>query len=453
MKDLVFSISFRNHTFNIRTTPRSTLCYYQNEGKYTTSLTFASNTYATVEYKNIRFSGTVTKKNKWSVQLNYQPILKKRYNSYYYISEESVQRIEGNEVSSDVPTEQPEKILWLYNQLIEFLSELYLCIEDKETFKDQLCEYLAENYPDDEIEDLDSIVEYENWNDVEDDEDPIIEKISLKNKLIDECQDFFICFRQAETDNKNKKAIITLENILKETPGLSLIPHELLEKEFSRILDENYAELLKPDIWYSLEDILMELGEKIFNSCQYKLFVSTIEEKIDRILSAMGIGDIEKDELYLHFKSKYSEDELPSDEEFEWDVKSYVDEYMAFNQIYGKYFALFNTDHIKIEWNDEILCLFQKYDDEGIVTDPQNLSEYEVYKYVMPFYRKHFLRKNSNRYKPVIEQLPEFTMYGSTVLDILFKHNVIACNGDTVDYNKDGNIALACEEIMAISEN
>ena len=452
MNDLVFSISLRNHTFNIRTSPRSTLCYYHNEGKYTTSLIFASHTYASVEYKNVRFYGTVTKRNNWSVSLNYRPILNKHYNSFYFASNESGQSKKEIEAVRNVTPEYPDKILWLYAQLIEFLPECYLCIEDKGAFKEQLCEILLERYLDDEIEDLDRIVEYENWDDVEPDEEPPIENRSLKNILIEECQDFFVCFRKSEIDSKNKKAIITLENLIKEAPSLADIPCELLQKEISGYLDENYNSLIKPNIWYYQEDVLMDIGEEIFKSCQYSLFISTMEEKIDKILASMHAENIDKDELYSYFKTHYDKDYLPSDEEFKLSVSEYVNEQVIFYQIYKKFVSLFNTDRIKIEWDDEKLCLFRKYDEEGQIADPQNLAEYEVYKYVIPFYRKHFLRKNSNRYKPVIEQLPAFSSYASTVLDILFKHKIITNNGDVVVYNDNGDTALAYKEILALSE-
>lgn len=452
MKDLVFSISLRNHIFNIRTTPQSTLCYYHNDGKYSTSLIFASKTYASVEYKNVSFRGAVTKRNIWSVDIDYRPILKKRFNSFYFTSNESVQNREESEAICKVLPKYPDKILWLYNQLIEFLHEYYLCIEDKGTFKDQLCEILLERYLDDEIEDLDRIVEYENWIDVESDEDPIIEKTNLKNILIEECQDFFICFRQAEIDDKNKTAIITLENVINEKPCLSEIPYELLQEEFYAFLKENYADLIKPDIWYYQEEVLMNIGDEIYASCQYVLFINTLEEKINKILSSMLVEDIDKDELYSYFKSHYNKDSLPSDKEFERNVREFVNEHVRFNHIYEKFVSLFNTNRIKIEWNDEKLGLFQKYDEEGQIPDTQNLAEYEAYKYVIPFYRKHFLRKNSNRYKPVIEQLPTFASYGATVLDILFKHKIITNNEDTVAYNNDGNIELAYKEITAMSE-
>lgn len=453
MKDLVFSISFKNHTFNIRTTPRSTLCYYHNEGKYTTSLVFGSKTYAYVEHKNVRFSGTVTKQNIWSVSLDYHPVFGKRFNSYYFISNESAQNKEKTNATCNITTEYPDKILWLYNQLIETLHKHYLCIEDKETFKHQLCEVLFESYMDDEIEDLDTIVEYENWNDVEPDEEPIIEKTSIKNILIEECQNYFICFRQAEIDSKNKNAIITLENIINEVPSLFHIPYELLQKEFCRFLDKNYADLIKPNIWYIQEEMLMDIGREIYKSCQYALFINNVEEKIDKILLSMHIEYIDKDELYSYFKSKYSKDSLPSDEAFELNVIEVVNEHVTYNQTYRKFVSLFNNNHIKIEWNDEKLCLFQKYDKEGQIADPQNFAEYEVYKYVIPFYRKNFLYKNSNRYKPVIEKLPVFISYASTVLDILFKHKIITINGDVVVYNNNGNIELACKEIKALEGN
>lgn len=453
MKDLVFSISFKNHTFIIRTTPRSTQCYYDSEGKYTTSLIFASNTYASVKYKNVSFHGSVTKHNIWHVNLDYKPILKKRYNSYYYLSNDPIQNMEEHEKTTDAATEYPDKVLRLYSQLIELLSENYLCIEDKDTFKDQLCDYLFENYLDEEVEDLDTIIESENWNDVEEDEDPIIEEISLKKYLIKECKDFFICFRQAEIDNKNKKVIVTLENVIIETPELSQIPRELLQTEFCSFWDKNYADLIKPDIWYYQEELLMSIGDELLEACQYALFINTVEKKIDSILVSMMVDDIDRDELYSYFKFHYDKDCLPSDEEFESDVRAFVNEYVTFNQICKKYVSLFNTNHIKIEWNDEKLFLFQKYDESGQIADSQDHAEYEAYKYVMPFYRKHFFRKNSNRYKPIIEKLPLFTTYATTVLDILFKHEAITDKGDVVVYNADGNIDLAYKEIQTLDSN
>ena len=54
MKDLTFSITLNNHTFNIQTNNRHTLCSYVIDDTYKTSLVFASNTYANVKYKNAK---------------------------------------------------------------------------------------------------------------------------------------------------------------------------------------------------------------------------------------------------------------------------------------------------------------------------------------------------------------------------------------------------------------
>ena len=339
----------------------------------------------------------------------------------------------------------------LYTQLIEFLPEYYLCIEDKETFKRQLCEYLSEEYQDYGIEDLDQIVEYENWDNVKFDEDPIIEKTSKKNILIKDCQDCFICFRQSEIDIKNIKSIITMENVIRETPSLCQVPHKLLQKEFDGYLAENYADLIEPNIWYYQEEVLQNIANEIYTSCQYALFINTLDEKIDEILSSMVVGDIDKNEISSYFKLIYTRDSLPSNEDFELCVRELVNKHVAFNQIYEKFVALFNTDYIQIEWNDEKLGLFQKYDEEGWV-DSQNLAEYEAYKYIIPLYKQHFLCKNSTRYRPVIEQLPVFFSYASNVLDILFKHKILIHNDNVVVYNHDGNVELACKEIMALPE-
>ena len=453
MKDLVFSIAYKNHTFNIKATPRSMLCSYYNKGNYVTSLIFASNTYASVDYKNVGFRGAVTKRDNWYVSVNYRTVVKKHYHNYYFLSEKSSLKETENKLVFDKTKEYPDRVLWLYGQMVEFLQEYYRCIEDKERFKEQLCEILASDYSDEGIEDLDTVVEYENWDNVGPDEDPIIEKRSLKDVLVEDCQEFFVCFRQSEIDSKNKEEILALENVIKETPSLLRFPYELLQKEFYRFLDKNGTDLIKPNIWHYQKEVLLDIAEELTESCQYILFIDAVEEKIDNILLWMGVEHIDKDELYSYFKMHYDQDRLPSDEEFEIDVRKFVNEQVEFQSIYNKYVSLFNNDYIKIEWDDEKLSLFQKYDKEEQIIDPKNLAEYEVYKYVMPFYKKHFLRKNSNQYRPIIEKLPAFTSYGSAVLDILFKHKVIVDNGETVVYNDDGNTEMAYKEIDALEGN
>ena len=453
MKDLVFSITFKNHTFNIRTTPQSTLCSYESKDKYTTSLIFASNTYAFVEYKNVCLIGTVTKRDNWRININYRTVVNKRYHNCYFQSEKSLQTKTERISICDGTVEYPDNILLLYNYLIEFLQETYLCIEDKENVKAQLLEILLDLYSDDEIEDLDSIVEYENWDGVGPDEEPIIEKRRLKDILIADCQDFFFCFRQAEIDNKNKKTVLTLENVINVDTSLVQFPYELLQKEFCLFLSKNYTDLIKPTIWYVQKEVLLDIAEELSKSCQYTLFIDTVEKKIDDLLSVMVVNDIDKSELYSYFKLHYDKDYLPSDAEFELAVRKYINEQMTFNQSYKKFVSLFNSNHIKIEWDDNKLCLFQKYDKGEQLVDPQNLAEYEAYKHVIPFYRKHFLRKNSNQYRPIIRQLPSFSLYGTAVLDILFKHNVIINNGDTIVYNNNGNFEMARKEIYVLESN
>ena len=316
MKDLIFTISYRDHTFTIRTRPRSTLCYYDIEGKYTTSLIFATNTYASVDHKNVHFCGRATKQDIWRVDIGFRSVLWKRYDRIYYLSSKATQSKEENAEISNDPSEFPDKILRIYDQLIEFLQEYYLCIEDKETFKKQLCESLVERYSYDEIGDLDRIVEYENWDDVGPDDDPIIENISLKEYLIKEHQENFIRFRQAEIDNKSKEDIITLDNVIQETPSLLEYPYESLKNEFCKFWYKNIAESIKPDIWYSQEDVLIDIGEELSECCEYALFIDTVEERIDMILSSLGIENIDKDGLYSELKSYYAKDSLPSEEEF-----------------------------------------------------------------------------------------------------------------------------------------
>ena len=86
MKDLLFSITLNNHTFYIRTNNRTTLCSYNLSDKYTTSLVFASNTFARVTYKNIMFSGKVTKQDIWHIYLDCKLVVEKYYSGYHFMN-------------------------------------------------------------------------------------------------------------------------------------------------------------------------------------------------------------------------------------------------------------------------------------------------------------------------------------------------------------------------------
>ncbi|MBR4951065.1 MAG: hypothetical protein IKZ23_03835, partial [Clostridia bacterium] len=99
----------------------------------------------------------------------------------------------------------------------------------------------------------------------------------------------------------------------------------------------------------------------------------------------------------------------------------------------------------------DTIQLFQKYEQRELDVALEHIAEFEVYKHVIPLYRQHFFRKNSTKYKPTIEKLPDFISYASTVLDILFKHNVFIDNEDDVFYNENGDIDSALEEIKKTS--
>ena len=111
---------------------------------------------------------------------------------------------------------------------------------------------------------------------------------------------------------------------------------------------------------------------------------------------------------------------------------------------------MFESDEIKVIWDDKTIQLFEKYDKKEISVDLQYFAEYEVYKYVIPYYRKHFFRKNSNKYKPVIDKLPGLISYATLIYDILFKYRVLIDTEDKVIYDEGGDIKSAYEEMVSI---
>ena len=174
---------------------------------------------------------------------------------------------------------------------------------------------------------------------------------------------------------------------------------------------------------------------------------------INKILSTMDTSVVNKEEIFSHFKMIYSVNYIPDDKEFTQSVKDYVRDYNVFYNLYNKFVSLFDSDNIKIVWDNETIHLFEKYEKKEMPIDSQYFAEYEVYKYIIPYYRKHFFRKNSNKYKPVIEKLPGFISYATSIYDILFKYNILVDTEDKVRYNEEGDINSAYEEIAKISVN
>lgn len=451
MKELLFSISLNDYTFNVNTNHRRTLCSYGMKGKYVASLIFAANTYAHVNYKNILFSGTVTKRNAWRISLDMHVVVHKKNNMYYFETTKLDQDDEKKESLNDidVETSYPKNILTLYDQLMDDFSEQYECITNKEAFQNQVCEYLTDNYYD--IKNLDEILEYENYVDVAEDEEPIIEKYTVRSVLLDECEEFLVSFHQAEQDNIRKESIITLENVIKEVPELQKIPMEFLNQEFNNYLEKTLNDLIAPDIYYERVDMLYTVGMKLYDSYQHHIFLNTLENKIDKIVSAMKVEDINKDEIYSLCKYSYDKNNVPSDKELKQRVEDFVDNYTRFNQLYNEIFSLFNNDHIELEWDEQKINLFKEYEKDELMIEPQHVAEYKVYKYILPYIKKHLFRKNANKYKPVVEQFPNFISYASSVLDILFKYDILIDDEEKVVYNENGNFSSVYEEIEELT--
>ena len=448
MKDLNFSITLNNHTFNIRTNNRHTLCSYVIDGKYKTSLVFGSNTYANVKYKNARFNSTVTKQNIWKLWLDTHIVIQKRYNMFYFETTKQVQNVETEKTTSDKSLDYSENILHLYEIIIKELSGLYSNITDKTNFKNQLCDYLQDVY--DDFSNPNEILEYENYESDDIDEEPVIERITAIDEVINDVKEFFISYQQAELDSN---LVFTVEDIIKEIPELRKIPHIFLSEELKNYLAKYNDELIKPDIYYDKSDKIYHIGKHLFDAYHYSFFISTLGEKIDKILSDMNSSVIDKEEIYSHFKTAYSLGCIPDDEELSQSIKDYARDYINFYNLYHKFVNLFDSDKIKVIWDDKTIQLFEKYDKKEASIDLQFFAEYEVYKYVIPYYRKHFFRKNSNKYKPVIDKLPSFISYATSIYDILFKYRVLIDTEDKVIYDEDGDIKSAYEEMISISVN
>lgn len=446
MNDLTFSITLNNRTFNIQTNNRRTICSYVIDDTYKTSLVFASNTYANVKYKNTKFSGTVTKQNNWYLSLDMHTILQKRYNILFFETTKQNAAIEISTANN--PLDYSESIFCLYDLLTKKFSKLYSAIENKAEFKNQLCAYLEENYYD--VEDLNQILEYENYADDDIEKEPYLERITVIDEIINNVKELFSSFRQAELDGNSEELDFILEETIKEVPELRKIPHTFLSEELKNHFTQYNEELTKPDIYYNRADRLYNIGKHLYDAYQYSIFINTLETRINKILSTMDTSVVNKEEMYLHFKMVYDVSYIPNDKEFAQSVKDYVRDYTDFYNLYNKFVNLFDSDNIKIVWDNTTIQLFEKYDKKEISIDPQYFAEYEVYRYVIPYYRKYLFRKNSNKYKPVIEKLPDFISYATSIYDILFKHNILIDTNDKVRYNEEGDIKSAYEEIAKI---
>ena len=333
MKYLTFSITLNNYTFAVQTNNRHTHCSYVINDTYKTSLVFASNTYAYVSYKNAEFSGTVTKQNNCHLSLDRQPIFQINNKIPFFLLTKQRQNDDIEKSTINKPLDYSENILDLYELLIDKFSDLYFNINDKENFKNQLCDYLEENYY--SVEAPNQVLEYENYTDEDTDKEPDIERIAVIDEITNNVKLFFSSFRQAELDNNSNELVFTLEEVLKEVPETRKIPHEFLVEEFKNYLTKYDEDLTKPDIYYNREDRLFEIGNHLYETYQYSIFINTLEKRIDKILSTMDTSVVNKEEIYTHFKNTYSRRYIPDYKEFTQSVKDYVCNYIDFYNLYN----------------------------------------------------------------------------------------------------------------------
>ena len=449
MKFLYFSITLDNHTFNVRTTKWDSICSYNIDGIYKTSLTFASNIHAHVSYKNVEFKGSVTKQENWNLCLDFNNIVQKKYNKIYFAGVILKENIEKQPIDDSLTI--PENILNLYNLLIKKLPELYSVIIDKVEFKKQLCEYLEENYFD--VEDFYEIVEYENYDDDDINTEPTIERTIVIDEIIQDTKELFISFHKSELDSINKKMIFTVEEVIKEVPELLEIPKAYVNENIKNYINDHNEELITTDIFYERVDILYEIGNSVYKKYLFSIFMNNLESRINKIISSMKGYVIDKEEMYFYFKHKYNEENIPNDKELTESIKNYIKIHNDFYNLYNKFVNLFGTNDIELVWDEERIQLFEKYEKEEIPVDSQHYAEYEAYKFIMPLYRERIYRKNSNKYKPVIEKLPNFISYATSVYDILFRNHILIEHDNRVIYNENGDIDLAKEELAKLSTN
>ena len=69
----------------------------------------------------------------------------------------------------------------------------------------------------------------------------------------------------------------------------------------------------------------------------------------------MDTSVVNKEEIFSHFKMIYSVNYIPDDKEFTQSVKDYVRDYNVFYNLYNKFVGLFDSDNIKIVWDNEII--------------------------------------------------------------------------------------------------
>lgn len=449
MNTLTFKILLNNYAFQVFSTPKNVLCSYFTHDKHKASLIFAKNIYARLYHKNVSFHGTSTRRDNWIVRVDEHIVVNKKYNNYYFESSDYSNKNEP-QMTVHLTDPFPDNVLNLYNETINYLSDYYSCIENKKIFQQQLCEYFEENYFD--YHSLCETIEYENYENIADDEEPIIEKISLKDEVLNDCKAMFISFHNAESDYIQRELIFTLENVINEMPELNDVPHNFLLNAFNKYISDNYKNLVTFDLHYERYDVLYTIGTDILNSYEYAVFLDSIEERIETILKSMAISFADRQELFYAAKNRFSKEDIPDNNTFKEYIISLINEHTEFNKLREKFISLFGTNEIVLEWNDDKIRKFQDY--ENLITPISQVysPEYEAYKYVAPYMKQHLFKKNSTKNKDVIKSFPAFIDYASSILDILFKHNILVDNNNQVTYNEHGNIKAAQKEMKILTD-
>lgn len=389
--------------------------------------------YAKTYYKNTIFEGNIMAHNIWDIYLlNQGLIVCKQHDSLKIkgmtqsvINEEAKELTNNNKIEVDYSLNETQQEL--FDSMISKYKNLLRKVDNIELCKEQLKELI--------------FIKEEDEDDYDDDYD-------FKDEYIKDCKEYINNFIQAEQDKENIEELVTLENIIQVYPDLKKIKKHTLKQYFERFYNEYDIESFfeksafefEESIYYDRELSLQNIGSTINKyHLEYlkEQFEKEVPAKVEFILGKQFHKVKNADSIIRKICMEYRFSSVPSDEELAERAHYYLNRLIEFNNLFEKCLDEYGTNEILIELYDDKEKRFDIYEQTKTGLSDNEIKEYEcVYKIIKPFYRTCLFRKNSNKFKPSIQNFNTFIEFVNQIYKTLIDNQfLIEVGEDTFTYN------------------
>lgn len=420
-------------TFEVSILPdRRFIKYYCNDNGIETFYELSGEAYKKTYsiYKNIRFEGAITTRNKWQINLgSFGCLMKNGESITLYCENDKVKQLTTNKIEQVRSFEYKESTKQLKEESKVVFCNLYNKINDKQDFEKQLFDYIE---------------------DVSDDFDS-------KQELMEEIRECYQNFIECENLLDNYYNIFTVKEILRSFPDLK--KENIDRKTLIRIIEESIDKLeVEADIFTNKRVILEELEASIYSGLEshktYALRKTYNDMKVLDSLFAGKIKNIEnKDYFHRHMFCFIETTRNLTEQEILNTGNTLIEKIYLLEQEIKTIITHYGTNKIIIDLDKEKEERFERYANNEISLSDEESNEFElIYKKALHYYQETFFNKKTKKPNKIICAFPSYIKYVRFIIESLLRHKIIKDNDEKLDFINGKNLDTFKRDVLEYQE-